>query len=213
MGLRKKKTLMDQAADIVEAILPTIEGAVDTAREKAVPLLTDARDRAVPLIHEARESARPILAQGKAVAAEKAAAGAALAADKVAQLKGEPPKKKKRGRLKKLLMLGGIAGLATLLYKKLSASDDSWQTSYNPAPPPRPASTPPTPATAPAPAGNAPDDVAEEADDQAENQADDQAGATPDEAIADVAEEPHEVTTPDEPAEVVELEAEKPEAR
>ena len=35
---------------------------------------------------------------------------------------------------------------------------------------------------------------------------DDAAGATPGEAIADAAEEPHPVTTPDEPAEVVDVE-------
>ena len=48
MGFRKKKTLMDQAADIVEGIRPTIESAVDTARDKAGPLITDARDKAGP---------------------------------------------------------------------------------------------------------------------------------------------------------------------
>ena len=45
MGLRKKKTLMDQAADIVEGIRPTIESAVETARDKAGPLLTEAARR------------------------------------------------------------------------------------------------------------------------------------------------------------------------
>ncbi len=34
---------------------------------------------------------------------------------------------------------------------------------------------------------------------------DDTAGASPDEALADAAEEPHPVTTPDDPADVVEL--------
>jgi hypothetical protein len=34
---------------------------------------------------------------------------------------------------------------------------------------------------------------------------DDASGATPDEAMADAAEEPHPVTTPDDPAEVVEV--------
>ena len=34
---------------------------------------------------------------------------------------------------------------------------------------------------------------------------DDPGGASPDEALADAAEEPHAVTTPDDPADVVEL--------
>ena len=37
---------------------------------------------------------------------------------------------------------------------------------------------------------------------------DDSGGASPDEAIADAVEEPHEVTTPDDPAEVVDVESE-----
>src|SRR5262245_33063230 len=54
MGLSGRKTVLDQAAEVAEALLPTIEAAVDTAREKAIPLL-----------NEAREAAAPILAQGK----------------------------------------------------------------------------------------------------------------------------------------------------
>ena len=211
MGFRKKKTLMDQAADIVEGIRPPIESAVETARDKAGPLLTeardkagpiltDARDRAVPLINDAREQARPYIAQGRAVATEKAAAGAAFAAEtaaaardaaaaRVSELKGEPPKKK-GGKFKKLLLLTGIGGLAAFAYKKFTASDDSWQSSYTPAPPPRPANEPakkPAAATAATAAG------------------DDQGAASPDEALADAAEEPHEVTTPEDPADVVDV--------
>jgi hypothetical protein len=41
---------------------------------------------------------------------------------------------------------------------------------------------------------------------RADEAADDSAGASPDEALSDAVEEPHEVTTPDEPAEVVDVE-------
>ena len=162
-------------------------------------MLTDARDRAVPLINDARDNARPYIAQGRAVATEKAAAGAAFAAEtaaaardaaaaRVAELKGEPPKKK-GGKFKKILLLTGIGGLAAFAYKKFTASDDSWQSSYTPAPPPRPANEP---ANKPAPTATA--------------AGDDQAAASPDEALADAAEEPHEVTTPEDPADVVDVE-------
>jgi len=197
MGFRKKKTLRDQAADIVDSILPTIESAVDSARERAVPLLNDARDKAGPMLNDARESARPYLAQGKAIASEKAAMGAALVAEKaatgrdlaaakVAELTSEPPKKK-GGKLKKILLVTGVAGLAAFAYKKLTASDDSWQSAYTPAPPPpRPTAAPAAPAAAPV-------------------TADDQAAASPDEALADAVDEPHDVSTPDDPAEVVDI--------
>jgi len=69
--------------------------------------------------------------------------------------------------------------------KKLQGGgqSDNWQSSYTPTP---------TPAPTPAPA---PTDTA-----------DDEGGASPDEAIADQAEAPHPVTTPDEPASVVDVE-------
>ncbi|MGD9962006.1 hypothetical protein [Nocardioides sp.] len=207
MGFRKKKSLMDQAGDLVDQILPAIESAVDTAKEKAVPLYQDAKDRAVPLYQDAKDravplyndavdSAKPVLAQGRALATEKAAQGAAIVAEhaatgrdlataKVAEIKGEPAKKK-GSKLKKVLVITGVAGIAAFVYKKLTASDDSWQSAYTPAPPP--------PAKPAAP-------VAEPADDAA--------AASPDEAIADAVEEPHAVTTPDDPAEVVEVEGDE----
>ena len=41
----------------------------------------------------------------------------------------------------------------------------------------------------------------------ADDPADDLAGASPDEALADAVEEPHDVTTPDDPADVVDVES------
>ena len=69
------------------------------------------------------------------------------------------------------------------------SSSDSWQSSYVPTPAP----TPPTPA---APMSGVETDTGED---------DDQGGSSPDEALADQAEEPHPVTTPDNPAEVVSI--------
>ena len=46
--------------------------------------------------------------------------------------------------------------------------------------------------------------------DEAAAEGDDAGGSGPDEALADAAEEPHPVTTPDAPAETVEVDAEKP---
>ncbi len=111
-----------------------------------------------------------------AYAAEKAADGRDLAAAKVAEIKGDPPKKK-GGKLKKLLLFGGLAAAAGAIFKKLrsGSTSDNWQSSYVPTPAP----TPP---------------AAKEHD---------QGGSSPDEAIADAAEQPHPVSTPDEPAETV----------
>jgi hypothetical protein len=74
--------------------------------------------------------------------------------------------------------------------KKLQSrrEQDSWQSTYNPPPPPAATDTPIADAAAAASTEGA-----------------DEGGAGPDEALADAVEEEHEVTTPDEPAEVVDL--------
>ena len=239
MRLRKKKSLLDQANDYVEAVKPQFESAVATAmdyventalpmiadarekagpaladakakagpaladaREKAAPVIADARTRAGTSLAEAREKATPVIAAGAALAAEKASTGAGVAAEKaaqgrdlaaakVAELQGKP-EKKKGGKLKKLLLVTGIAAVVGIVARKLQSggSSDNWQSSYVPTPAP----TPPAP-----PSPSAPMAGADEA-------TDDNAGSSPDEALADQAESPHAVTTPDNPAEVVDLE-------
>lgn len=219
MGLRKKKSILDQAGDTVsgyvEQVKPQFEAAVATARDKAGPVLADARDKAGPVIadarskaapyvadardrsgayiSDARDKAGPAIAAGAAVAAEKIAAGAAAAADfaadasasaadKVAEV-AEP--KKKGSKLKKVLIITGIAAAAAFVASRLRGGQESqnWQSSYSPTPAP-------TPVPTPAPAAQTEDD---------------EAGAAPGEALADQAEAPHPVTTPDDPADVVEV--------
>src|SRR3954447_4528802 len=203
MGLRKNKSLLDQASgtvsEYVEQVRPQLEAAVATAREKAGPALADARTKAAPviadakakaapIIADAREKAAPAIAAGAAVAAEKIATGATLAAeraaaaaeaaaDKVAEV-AEPPKKKHR--LRKVVIITGVAAGAAYVASRLRGGQesDAWQSSYTPTPAPRPAPTP------------APAHKAEQ----------DEGGASPTEAIADQAEAPHPVTTPDDPA-------------
>ena len=194
MGIRKKKTLIEQASDYVEQVRPHVEQAVGAARDKAVPLLVEARDRAVPVIEDARDRAKPIIADGAAIAAEKAALVADvasqkaaesrdLAAAKVAEIKGEKPKKSHRFR--KVVLFGGLAAAAAFVASKLKGGQDSssWNSSYTPTPPPAPPAA-------------------------AEADADDAAGAMPGEALSDAVEEPHEVTTPDDPADEVEIDNE-----
>ena len=116
------------------------------------------------------------IAAGAAIAAEKAAEAAQAAAEKVEEVAA--PEKKKRSKLKTLLVVTGIAAVAAVVVKKMQSSGESenWQSSYTPTPAPRPTAVP-----------------------------DEAAGASPDEAIADQAEAPHPVTTPEDPAEVVDV--------
>lgn len=218
MGFRKKKTLLDQAkeqaSDFVDTVRPQVEAAVSTAKEKAGPVIADAREKAAPHVDAgkakaattaaaAAAAAAPHVAKGKAkldegrdLAAAKALAGLQAAEGKVAALQSDPPKKKRRFR--KVLVLGLIAGGAAIAVKALqSDKGDNWQSTYTPPPPPAPKPTPvaetPVPEHAAAP----------------EKPADDATGATPGEALADAAETPHPVTTPDDPAEVVDIKDDK----
>jgi hypothetical protein len=201
MGLRKKKSLIDQAGDYVEQVKPHAEAALESARDfvqdtvvpaladardKAGPAIADARAKAGPAVADAREKAAPVIAAGAALAAERATAARDLADAKVAELKGEKPKKK--GKLKRFLLFAGIAGGVAAVAKKLQAGSqsDNWQSSYTPPPAPAPP-TPPTPAAP-------------------QSGVDDTGGASPDEALSDASETPHPVSTPEDPADVVDLE-------
>jgi hypothetical protein len=196
MALRKKKSLLDQAHDYVESVRPQVESAVahavdaledfyeSTARpalldakDKAGPALADARDKAAPYVAEARDKAAPYVAAAADRAGEVAAQAKEAADARVAQLKGEEPKKKSH-KLRKIALFAALAGAIGFVAKKLQSSgqQDNWQSSYVPTPAPAPTAT-----------------------------ADDAGGSAPDEAIADAADESHPVTTPDRPADVVDL--------
>jgi hypothetical protein len=111
----------------------------------------------------------------------------------------DPADPASKGRLKKLLIVGGLLAAGAAIVKKMrgDSTKDNWQSGYVPTPPPtaKPEEAAPVAAVADATPKAAPEAGA----------ADDAAGATPDEAVADAAEEPHAVTTPDAPAEVIEV--------
>ena len=139
-------------------------------------VIADARAKAAPAVASGASLAAEKIAAGAAIAAEKAAEAAQVAAEKIEEV--ATPEKKKRSKVKTLLVITGIAAVAAFVVKKMQSSGESenWQSSYTPTPAPRPTA------------------VADEA-----------AGASPDEAIADQAEAPHPVTTPEDPAEVVDV--------
>lgn len=214
MALRKKKSLLDQATDYIDQVRPQVESAVASAldaaedfyektarpalldakdkagpaladaRDKAAPYVAEARDRATAALADAREQAAPVVASGAARASELAAQAKEAADAQVAQLRGED-QKKKGSKLKKVAIFAALAGAVGFIAKKLQGGgqSDNWQSSYVPTPAPAPAApkAPTTPAQ------------------------DDAGAAGPDEALADAAAEPSPVTTPDEPAEVVDL--------
>jgi hypothetical protein len=145
------------------------------------------------VIDEARKEGKTILQEGKRLAAAQVRAAAETLHTEAEALKEAVPvphkkQPKKKHRLRTLFLLVAVAAVAGLVARKLQARDAGWKSV--------------TPSTAPEGRHSA------EPTTPPEHVADDAAGAGPDEALADAVEEPHEVTTPDHPRDVVELGAE-----
>ena len=224
----------DLARDVSEAIAPHVERARDElaprladareqladARDQVGPKLAEARDQVGPKLAEAREELAPRIAEArdqlaphvedargriaKGVATATAAAAPVAAearrrgVNATAALKGEPVKKK-GGRKRKLFVFATLAGLAAYAVQKLRGGESAnWQTSYSPSTAPAAPPAPPSP-SAPQ-AGSHAADVPVDAEGEGEP-----VGATPGESLSDATEEPHPVTTPDSPAEDVEV--------
>lgn len=196
---KKSKTLLDQAnglaSELADRIGPQVESAVETAREKAGPVIVEARDKAAPVVADAREKLTtevlPVITA--AIAAAEAATEPVRDETKrrgkatVAALKGQiDAPKPKRHWFRKTLLVLGVLGIAGFIAKRLAdrPSTTTWES---------------TPAPAPAPASPAGAHRASTPD------TDDQGGASPDVAAADAAAEPHQVTTPDNPAETIDV--------
>lgn len=174
------------------------------ARDRARPVITEAREKAGPVLADAREKAGPVLAETRhrwESDVRPAVLSAVSAADEASEpyreealrrgkaaaaaLRGEvAPAPKKKHRLRRFVLLLGLAGVGALVAKMLSdrKASTAWQSSYQPAP------TTPPPAPAPAPTAT-----------------DDPAASSPGEAIADSAETPHQPSDPDAPADEVDV--------
>lgn len=216
MGVRKQKNLIEKATEVADQVLPQVESAFDHAVERA----QEGIHQAAPLVAQGKATAGEKLAKGKVAAGEKITKGTVAAAPLVAQGKEaasgalahaldvaahaaestqhfaeehaaalkEEPAKKKGGKLRKFLLFSGLIAVVGVIAKKLSDGREAakWQSATSPTPPaPRASSKPPAP-TQPA---------------------DDAAGADPAEALSDATDTPHAVTTPDNPADEVEVPA------
>jgi ElaB/YqjD/DUF883 family membrane-anchored ribosome-binding protein len=212
--MAKTKKMRDHASDLGSRAGATVA----EAREKAAPLIADARDRTAPFLADAKEKAAPLMAEAREKAAPAlheardrissdvlpvltaavAAAGAATEDVReetakrgkavAAALKGEVEAPKQTHKLRNLLVVLGLGGLIAFVVKKKSDREPTtaWQSSYTPTPAASSTTT----------TGGA---------HKAEEPADDAGGASPDVAAADAAAAPHPATTPDNPAETVDV--------
>jgi gas vesicle protein len=212
---KARDELAPRLADARDQIAPKIAEARDQiapriadAKDQIAPRIADARDQAAPYVESARErfvkDVVPAVQQAVSDAkdqagpvAEEAKRRGSLAA---AALKGEPVKKK--GGKKKFFLFAALAGAGAFVFKKLKGGNESanWQTSYAPKPAPAAPPAPPSP-SAPMAGSHA----ADTAVDGASTSTGDPTGANPGETLSDATEEPHPVTTPDAPAEDVDV--------
>jgi cell division septum initiation protein DivIVA len=208
MGKRKPKTMRDHATDLAGRLAPHVE----SAQKKAGPMIADAQKKAAPVIADAQKMAAPVVADARdkfssevlpvitaAVAAANEATEDARGEAKkrgkatAAALRGEleAPVKKKH-RFRKFLLFAGLAGAAAVVAKSLSdrQASTAWQSTYTPTP---------------APVDETPTATAAAAAAAKRRAADDEGASAPDEAAADAGESPHQATTPDNPADEVQV--------
>ncbi len=167
--------------EAVHRITPYVEEAKTQASDKWIPAAEEAAKEArsrlekdvVPAVStwmaQVEEASEPYREEAMR---RGTAAVAALRGDAVAV---EP---KKTHRLRKTLMLLGIAGAVAAAVKFVLGrqSQDDWQSDYTPTPPAAPAPVP-----------------------ESTERGDDAAAAAPGEAVADSTEDPHQPTDPDNP--------------
>ncbi|HEX2894332.1 MAG TPA: hypothetical protein VHO29_10065 [Marmoricola sp.] len=214
-----KKTLTDQAGQLVEQVTPHVEAARERIVNDYLPVaqtvLADARETAVELAKDARQAAQEAAVNAekstrksrkkaaknaKAKAKSLAAAAAATPAAAAVAQKIKPEQKKSKGK-RRFLFLLALVGAGAAVFKKLQGGGSSATTSYTP---PAPRSVPdPVATTPPAPPEMHfepdPTDAGPGTDVEGTTDA---GGAFLDEVAADADEQPHPVTTPDQPADV-----------
>jgi hypothetical protein len=211
--MAKNKTLGDQLRDQAAGLAESLAPAVESAKEKAAPVLADAREKAGPVIADAKEKAGPVIIEARdrfATEVVPAVTAALASLDEAtgdvreetvkrgkavaAAIKGEVDAPTKSHKLRNLVIVVGLGGIAFAATKAMGRRQPttSWQSSYTPPPAP----TPP-PASGP---------VTGESGAHRANAADDEAASDPAEAASDATDQPHQASSPDNPVAEVDIE-------
>jgi hypothetical protein len=196
-------------SDAITAVASSVGPALDDARDRIGPLVEDARDRITPVVSDARDRITPALgdardrlspvvdsARDKIVPAAGMAVAAGRRRGRRAAVKlGLAEEPKKTHKLRNVIILIGLGGLAAFVYTKLSGkdADPAWTAGRDTA--------------AADAAGSAPPVTAEAAGvDEGDATAQDGSGAAPTAPFAseETVESPVP-TTPDEPLEEKQL--------
>lgn len=104
------------AEQLVSNVVASVGPALEDARDRVKPAVEDARDRLAPMVDDARDKIAP-LAQQAVVEGRRRGRRAAERLGVV-----EEPKKKSH-KLRKLLIVVGLGGLAAFIYTKMTGKD------------------------------------------------------------------------------------------
>ncbi len=193
MSKRKSTSLLEQAHDAVEEIKPVVESSLESAYETAKDALTDGREVAAQALTDGREVAAHAIAEARSEAKKRCG-------------RGRGSRRTGKRRLRTAVLLAAVLGVGAAVFKALRSRGEQppWESGGGSAP-----RGVPTPAPTPngATAAVAADQVPPVPSSPAVVGPDDAAGAAPGEALSDARDEsePKADTTPDDPAEVVEL--------
>ena len=131
-------SIQETAADVREAVAPAAGQAKDTltsvaeqaravVAETVVPALSEAAEKLAPLVEEAKDAVVPVATAAIATTKDKSR--------KAAEHVGVVDQPKKKHRVRKLLIVLGIAAAATFVYKKLSGGKEpTWTTTTDATP-------------------------------------------------------------------------------
>lgn len=127
-AIDKIGTATEQA---VSNVASTVGPALEDARDKIKPAVGDARDRLVPLVEDARDKARDTLVP----LAQQAVVEGKVRGRRAAVKLGIADEPKKTHKLRNLLIVLGLGGIAAVVYTKMTGkdADPAWTSSRDTA--------------------------------------------------------------------------------
>jgi hypothetical protein len=129
----KQDEIRSTAEDVLSTVQPIAEAAVEkieAATEQVVavvgPALEEAADRVKPAVEDAKDRLTPLVVEAKdklAPLAQQAVVEGKARGRRTAEKMGIVEEPKKSHKLRNLLIVLGIAGLAAFVYKKVTGKD------------------------------------------------------------------------------------------
>ncbi len=188
--------VLDDARDRLDDARERLAPVMDDARERLTPVMEDARDRVVPMMEDARDKIAPAAATAVAATKDRGQKAAVRLG-----LVDEPEPEPETHRVRNLLIVLGLSGIAAFVYTRLTGrdADPAWTASRDTAA----ASTSSYEAAASVDPTDVDDDAEVESTDAlASGASTDQSDTAPTAPLASQESvESHQPTTPDEPLE------------